>query len=234
MARGSTRTRGAPATGSSRNDSHYYVRVHNTETSIDSVAPGRPRRLLLAVAAAVILSTALLGCSNDKKPATSSSSSGPSAVDQLLDEGVKAQADGHLDVARDKYLQVLQMDSTNKIAHYDLGVIYQLLDDSNNARDEYNKAITIDATYQPALFNLAILETSSNPGRAEELYRSLLQINANDANVHFNLGLLLKQIGRVDEGNTEVATAVQIDPSLASRVPAESTASSESTSSSAN
>ena len=46
------------------------------------------------------------------------------------------------------------------------------------------------------------------------LYRQAIASNPKDASAHYNLGLLLRQTGHTDEGNTEVQTAVQITPSL--------------------
>ena len=182
----------------------------------------RPRlRPVGAVLIAVALALGSAACSSGKKDATSSSSSASgSPIDQILEDGLKAQGQGQLDVARQKYLEVTQKDPTNKIAFYDLGVVYQQLNSLGEARAAYEKAIAIDAKYSPALFNLAVLETPVNMARAEELYRKLLEINGNDANVHFNLGLLLKLEGKGEDGDREIQAAVAIDPSLASRIPA--------------
>ena len=212
----------------------YYAAVLDQLSSTKSIP--RPRRVrrsatrwaLAAVAVGLFL-VLTSACSSGKK-ATSSSSGSLSSVDQILQDGVNAQSQGRLDIAREKYLQVIQQDPTNKIAFYDLGVIYQQLNDAKNARDAYQKAIAIDAKYSPALFNLAILETPLDPARAEQLYRQLLQINPKDPNVHFNLGLMLKNIGRTEEGDAEVQAAVQIDPAFASRIPASSSESSSSSS----
>jgi Flp pilus assembly protein TadD len=176
----------------------------------------------------MVLALGAGGCSSDNKAAQSpgSNASALSAADQLLQDGLDAQGKGQLDVAQQKYLAAVQMEPANKIAHYDLGVVYQQLNDVAGARSEYQKAVTIDANYSPALFNLAVLETTPNPQRAEQLYRQLLTINPNDANVHFNLGLLLDQVGRGVEGEAELQKAFSIDPGLKSRVPPSSSQSS--------
>ena len=73
------------------------------------------------------------------------------------------------------------------------------------------------------LFNLAVLTTPTDPQQAMALYRKLLVLNPNDANVLFNLGLLLRQTGQPSAANTEIAAALKINPSLASRLPASTT-----------
>jgi Tfp pilus assembly protein PilF len=138
----------------------------------------------------------------------------------LVAQGLNAQSIGQTQQATQDYLAAIAKDPTNKFAHYDLGVIYQSQHDATNAAIEYNKALLIDPKYQPALFNLAVLQTSSDPQTAIGLYRRLLQINANDPNVNFNLGLVLISNGQPAEGHADLQKAIQISPSLRSRVPA--------------
>src|SRR5437660_4364853 len=98
--------------------------VWNQPVTSDSAASTRrrsPRFALFRFLTALVLGLgALAACSSDNK-AASSGSSGNTAVNQILDDGVKAQNNGQLDVTRQKYLDVIQKDPTNKIAFYDLG-----------------------------------------------------------------------------------------------------------------
>lgn len=180
----------------------------------------RPGLLVLAIAAMALC--AACGSSDDDKdsakPGTTSTTL--SAADKTLQEGLDAQSQGNLDRARQIYLSAIDKDPTDKLAYYNLGVVYQQLNDVKSATDAYNKALGIDPAYQPALFNLGVLLTSTDPPAAAEAYRKILAINPDDANVHFNLGLLLRQIGQNTEGNAEVGRALEINPSLASRLPA--------------
>jgi tetratricopeptide (TPR) repeat protein len=166
-----------------------------------------------------------VGCGDDDDTATDTETTeATSSTDNLVEDGLEAQGAGRLDEAREKYLQAIDEDPTNKLAYYNLGVIYQQLNAVDEARQAYERAIEIDSTYKPALFNLAVLESAPDPTRAEALYRRLLELNQEDANVHFNLGLLLRQIGRAEEGNAQIEMALQLDPSLASRLTTTTTA----------
>jgi len=175
----------------------------------------RPLSLRLAVGA-IAVSVAVAACGNTSK-------SKQSSADKLLQQGLTAQGAGNLDQARQDYLGVLKLDPTNKFAYYDLGVIAQQLGDANGAADNYHKALNVDANYKPAMFNLAVLETPIAPQTAISLYRQLLALNPNDANVHLNLGFVLKQVGQTADGDAELAAAVRINPAMASRLPPAST-----------
>jgi len=64
---------------------------------------------------------------------------------------------------------------------------------------------------------------SSPSGAVEEavsLYRQVLTLSPSNPGANLNLGLLLLQTGQTAEGNQLVATAVQLDPTLASRISA--------------
>jgi Tfp pilus assembly protein PilF len=178
--------------------------------------PRRAAQRLTALVLAGIL--AFTGCSSGKDKG---SSSGPPAAEiaQLLQAGVAAQQRGDLSTAQQKYEQVVVLDPTNKVAHYDLGVIYQQLRSNDQAAAEYARAIAIDKAYASALFNFAILETSRNPQHAVALYRQILVTRPKDANVHFNLGLLLKHLGHTAQGQAELDTALALAPALRSRLP---------------
>ncbi len=146
------------------------------------------------------------------------------SADKLVQQGLQAQAAGRTGAAVADFQAASVKDPTNKFAYYDLGVLYQQrLGQPNLAAAAYRKAILADPTYKPALFNLAILETTADPAGAISLYNQLLQINPNDANVLFNLGLLLISQNQAPAGHVDLRKAIQLNPALASRVPAGTT-----------
>lgn len=177
---------------------------------------------LLVVGVLVFTGCSKSSSSKDKSPASAQASQ----IAKLLQDGVNAQNQGQLDLARTKYEQVVSIDPTNKVAHYDLGVVYQTLKQNDQAAAEYGRAIAIDAKYTSALFNYAVLESNRNPAHAIELYRQLLAINPKDANVHFNLGLVLQANGQKTEGTQELDTAFALNPALRKRLPASAPATS--------
>jgi tetratricopeptide (TPR) repeat protein len=59
-----------------------------------------------------------------------------------------------------------------------------------------------------------------SPQEAEKLYRQATAVQPDYAIAHLNLGFLLRSEGRNTEGNAELLKATQLDPKLASRIPA--------------
>jgi tetratricopeptide (TPR) repeat protein len=56
---------------------------------------------------------------------------------------------------------------------------------------------------------------AGNPVEAEKLYRRLVQLEPDDGEVHFNLGLLLSLLGKFEEANASFTTALEVRPGYA-------------------
>ena len=163
---------------------------------------------------AILLLVVLLAgaCSKSKSDAEQAS--------VALAAGLKAHAAGRLDEAAADYRKVLVYDPRNKFAYYNLGVIEQVRGDGGSAESNYRIALTIDPGFVPALFNLAILRTAEGGGQEPiDLYRHVVEIDASYAAAHLNLGFLLVDNGQMKKGKAELAIAVGLDPTLASRIP---------------
>ncbi|MGA8295786.1 MAG: tetratricopeptide repeat protein [Acidimicrobiales bacterium] len=143
---------------------------------------------------------------------------------ELLNAGITAFTQGNDSQARADYQKVIKHDPKNtygldKIAWYDLGVLDQKLGNTSSARSEYQQALLIDPKYTNALYNLAVLETPTNPSNAIALYREDLAISPKDPNIRWNLGLLLYKSGNVAAGRAFLKSAIRIDPSIAVKLP---------------
>lgn len=167
-------------------------------------------------AALVSLGILVAACGNSGSPTT-----GRSSANTDVTQGLAAERSGQTQQAIKDFQSALTADPTDAVPYYDLGVIYQLyLKQPSQAASEYNKALLANSSYRPAIYNLAIIETASNPQGAIALYQQLLTFNPNDSNVLFNLGLLLHAQGQPTQGQADVSKAVLINPALKSRVPA--------------
>ena len=139
---------------------------------------------------------------------------------EMLQQALQAHADGDLDAAADLYKQVLVLDPENKFAYCNLGLIHQTEERLGAAAENYELAIAIDPAFGPALFNLATVRTGEGETEAAiDQYVQVLEVNADNAAAHLNLGFLLVDTGNRKEGKAELAIAVQLDPTLESRIP---------------
>jgi tetratricopeptide (TPR) repeat protein len=181
-------------------------------SSRDRRATARKVRLFLALALPG-LAIVSASCGN-----------GPTAAGQassLVSEGVRAEATGHSQKALHDFRSAAAVDRSDAVPYYEIGVLYQrTLHDSALAATAYKRALSLDPTYRSAMFDLAIVDTPSAPQDALNLYNELLLRNPNDANVNFNLGLLLIVLKQPVPGHEALKKAVALDPALARRLPA--------------
>jgi tetratricopeptide (TPR) repeat protein len=106
------------------------------------------------------------------------------------------------------------------VAHFDIGAIHQANGDLQDAITSYEAAIQLAPRYTAAMYNLAIALTPSNPTLAAQYYQQILSIKPGDANTLFNLGLLTYDSGNHGGGIAYLKAAIKVDPSFASKVPA--------------
>lgn len=140
-----------------------------------------------------------------------------------IDEGVAAQKAGRTDEAERLYEEVLSNDPNNKLANFNLGVSAQIAGDMEKAESLYEKSLDADPNFLPALFNLAILlERTDRNEESAETYRRLLERYPDNGPAHLNYGFLLTQkLNKPEEGREEFKKAVENDPALARRIPAD-------------
>jgi tetratricopeptide (TPR) repeat protein len=161
----------------------------------------RPRHVIAVGAALAVL---LGGCSRE-------------GADDPLTRALTAHAEGDVEEAAGLYEDILEDDPNNKFAHYNLGLIAQSQGRTDEAIAAYERAIKIDPKFVAPLFNLAVIHTESRPDEAIELYRRVIASEPDHAGAHLNLGFLLKDTGKNDEGEAELDKAVELDPSLEAR-----------------
>jgi tetratricopeptide (TPR) repeat protein len=145
---------------------------------------------------------------------------GGTSAPNLVEQGIGATSDGHFAQAVARYESALAKNPLDVDAPYDLGVLYQQsLHNPGLAAMYYADALRLDPTYKPAMFNLAIVDSSRDPQEAIALYHQLLAVNPNDANAAFNLGLLLIAHNQSVEGHADLKKALLLNPALTSRLP---------------
>ncbi|MEJ2616988.1 MAG: FlgO family outer membrane protein, partial [Ignavibacteriaceae bacterium] len=118
----------------------------------------------------------------------------------------------------------IQIDSNFAPAFSELGFRYHTLatylpskrNKLKDAEAAYKKALSINNELLSALGNLASLYTETGKTiESVELTRKALEINPNNAQIHFWLGYIFRYTGLLDKAVEEMETAVKLDPSNA-------------------
>lgn len=88
--------------------------------------------------------------------------------------------------------------------------------DPKAAQSAYEQAVKLEPTYSAAWINLGrLLHTRHDEKKAELVYRRALQECGADAVLLFNLGVVLEDLGKLDEAINAYQSAITEDPTLA-------------------
>ncbi len=180
--------------------------------------PGVPK--IWMIAAAVVLVAGGVGAGLYFGSSDDSSKSATTSAASALAAGLQAEVQGDTAKATTKFREVVAIDPANKLAYYNLGLIEQTAKDLIAAEADYRKTIAIDPKYAPALYNLGIIVSDAgNKTEAIDLYRRATVSDPKFAKAFLNLGLLLSDTGDKGASALALATAIQLDPTLRSRIP---------------
>lgn len=113
--------------------------------------------------------------------------------------GRRAYQAGQYEQARASFAEALDRNPDSIPARVNLATTLSMLGQTEEAKRLYEATLELAPDNQAALFNLAALEKDVAPERAAERYRRLIELNPTDAEAHFQLGLVLADLGEVDE-----------------------------------
>lgn len=143
-----------------------------------------------------------------------------SQVQKIFDDADVAFKKGQFAQAETLYFRALDKDPRNKFAHFNLGILAQQKNRTEEAMYYYNRSLAADPDFLPALYNKASLQEAW--GRTDDAvatYRYLLKSSPSHAPSHFNLGILLySKLGDQQQGRREIGEALKLNPALTSQL----------------
>jgi tetratricopeptide (TPR) repeat protein len=137
--------------------------------------------------------------------------------------GLLAGQSGDLRRAIEHNLRALEFYPVFGEAHFNLGFAYHMqyqIDKSSElldkARRQYIEAIRCQPDEPRPYQNLALIQRQEKQDRqAEETLRRGLSYAPDSPALHYNLGVMLHDLGRVDEAIEEYRTTLRVDPNYA-------------------
>ena len=142
----------------------------------------------------------------------------------LLSEGISAQTSGNYSLAISIYREALVLRPTSDIASFDLGDAEQFAGNIVAARYYYAEALRDNPSNADALFNVGILDLTSQPATAQALFARVVTLASHagrttlEAEADVNLGTVLINEGHRAQGLADQRRGYQLDPSLRSRM----------------
>jgi tetratricopeptide (TPR) repeat protein len=185
----------------------------------------RSRRSLRATGTCLVLGALAAGlgaCTSSKNASSSTTTiSQPASFASLIGAGNVLLRQGNLNAAEQLFEQAIKAEPSNAVGYYDLGVVYQQQGLRLDALREYRFSLSKNPKYVPAIYNKAILYSTTNPPLAIYFYRTVIALQPDSPTAYLNLGLL--EAGKkatVREALTALDQAVKLEPSLLAKIPA--------------
>ncbi|MFI5428624.1 tetratricopeptide repeat protein [Aeromicrobium sp. UC242_57] len=166
----------------------------------------RPKLAILVLLSLLFVA----GCSGGN-----SDEGAPSAADTLVETGLQQLAKGDDAKAKATFENVLELDSDNVYAHYNLGLIAQDAGKDQLAIKHYDAALKTDPKFTSALYNKGILLESDDLDAAVKLYRRAIAVDSKLAAAHMRLGFALLHQGETEKAEEHLSKGVKLDPSMA-------------------
>ena len=150
-----------------------------------------------------LVAVSLSACSKERKESIS-----------LTNKGVRALQRHDARVAYDYFSKAAQVDPSNEVAHYHLGlVLYHDIGDHAAARKSFERALELDGGDIEALYQLGRLDyETGRPNDAEKRLRAVLDASPEHAGAYYFLGKIAEKQGDLVAADGAYRKAVTLDP----------------------
>jgi tetratricopeptide (TPR) repeat protein len=127
--------------------------------------------------------------------------------------GVTSFHNGEFELARDQFLEAVQLDPKFAESWNNLGLVYTELQDEDGAKDAFSKAIGINPDLPASYNNLGyIYYKQGNYDRAIEMYDEALERSPDNSSAYTNLGNAHFQQSNREDARKAWEKALEIDP----------------------
>jgi tetratricopeptide (TPR) repeat protein len=139
-----------------------------------------------------------------------------SNIIELYNEAIKNHKDNNLQVAKKIYKKILSLNHKHTNSYQNLGIIFGIEGDNENAKQCYEKLIEINPHDLNANYNLGlILNRLKNYNEAKKCFEKIVKINPNFLNVQYYLGLIYQNMGEYEKAKKCYENEIKINPNVA-------------------
>ena len=121
-------------------------------------------------------------------------------INQLFNEAIKLYNEKKLNLSKEKYEEIIALDSQNLQSFNNLGLIHKNLGEIDKSIIFFKRALEINPNYQNAYNNLGIvLLEKGNFLDAIQNFKKLIKINPNQFVAYCNLGLCYEKTNEIEK-----------------------------------
>lgn len=134
-------------------------------------------------------------------------------IEQLFVQAEELKKRDELDLAENKYIEIIGLDSKNIRAFKELGRVYFEKKQFEEARQTFEHVLKLKEDDEAVYENLAqIAKETGNLNEARDGYLRSLNLNKQNAQTHFSLALVYQALGKWQEAVKSLKKALKIEP----------------------
>ena len=127
--------------------------------------------------------------------------------------GVTSFHNGEFELAREQFLEAVELDPRFAESWNNLGLVYTEMKDDDGAREAFSKAIDINPDLPAAYNNLGYIYYKQDDfDKAVEMYQEAIERNSDNSSAHTNLGNAYFKLDKREEARSAWERALEIDP----------------------
>lgn len=127
--------------------------------------------------------------------------------------GVTSFHNGEFELAREQFLEAVELDPRFAESWNNLGLVYTEMKDDDGAREAFSKAIEINPDLPAAYNNLGYIYYKQDDfDKAVEMYQEAIERSSDNSSAHTNLGNAYFKLDKREEARIAWERALEIDP----------------------
>ena len=133
-------------------------------------------------------------------------------VKKLFNSAFQNQKKKNFKIAISQYKKLIDINPNLALVYYNLGLIYEQLEETEVAKKNYKKSVKVDPLFFHSYNNLGILfQKQGEKEKAIDNFKKVIEINSRYINAYNNLGLVYSSLGHYKEAVNSFIKTLELE-----------------------
>ena len=133
-------------------------------------------------------------------------------VKKLFNSAFQNQKKKNFKIAISQYKKLIDINPNSALVYYNLGLIYEQLEETEVAKKNYKKSVKVDPLFFHSYNNLGILfQKQGEKEKAIDNFKKVIEINSRYINAYNNLGLVYSSLGHYKEAVNSFIKTLELE-----------------------
>ena len=133
-------------------------------------------------------------------------------VKELFNSAFQNQKKKNFKIAISQYKKLIDINPNLALVYYNLGLIYEQLEETEVAKKNYKKSVKVDPLFFHSYNNLGILfQKQGEKEKAIDNFKKVIEINSRYINAYNNLGLVYSSLGHYKEAVNSFIKTLELE-----------------------